>query len=151
MAPGTELSIGEVVKEGGLYKIPITIKIQGQDKKIDSYISEDGTKFFPEMMEIKDDAGANDKAAANSAAEEAQQDIPKSDKPEVDLFVMTHCPFGTQIEKGIIPVFELLGDKTATKSFFPIFLKGATSASRASFSFITPKASGPIEIPQRFI
>ena len=32
-------------------------------------------------------------------------------KPEVELFVMSHCPYGAQAEKGIIPVFELLGDK----------------------------------------
>lgn len=35
----------------------------------------------------------------------------KLEKPEVELFVMSHCPFGTQIEKGILPVLELLGDK----------------------------------------
>ena len=35
----------------------------------------------------------------------------KSDKPTVELFVMSHCPFGTQAEKGIIPVIKLLKDK----------------------------------------
>ncbi len=39
------------------------------------------------------------------------QGITKSDKPVVELFVMSHCPFGTQAEKGIIPVAELLDDK----------------------------------------
>jgi len=37
--------------------------------------------------------------------------VPKSDKPVVELFVMSYCPYGTQAEKGIIPVAELLGDK----------------------------------------
>jgi len=35
----------------------------------------------------------------------------KRDKPEVDLFVMSHCPFGTQMEKGLLPVIDLFGDK----------------------------------------
>jgi glutaredoxin len=35
----------------------------------------------------------------------------KRDKPEVELFVMSHCPYGTQAEMGIIPAIELLGDK----------------------------------------
>ncbi len=35
----------------------------------------------------------------------------KSDKPVVELFVMSHCPYGTQIEKGILPVAKALGDK----------------------------------------
>lgn len=37
--------------------------------------------------------------------------MPKKDKPEVELFVMSHCPFGTQIEKGMLSVARLLGDK----------------------------------------
>jgi len=37
--------------------------------------------------------------------------MPKKEKPEVELFVMSHCPFGTQIEKGMLPVARLLGDK----------------------------------------
>ncbi len=31
--------------------------------------------------------------------------------PTLQAFVMTHCPFGTQMEKGILPVYQLLGDK----------------------------------------
>ena len=35
----------------------------------------------------------------------------KKDRPLVDVFVMSHCPYGTQIEKGLIPVWKLLDDK----------------------------------------
>ncbi|MBD3355458.1 hypothetical protein GF361_05790 [Candidatus Woesearchaeota archaeon] len=35
----------------------------------------------------------------------------KKEIPEVEAFVMSHCPYGTQIEKGLIPVIELLGNK----------------------------------------
>jgi hypothetical protein len=31
--------------------------------------------------------------------------------PRVELFVMSHCPYGTQVEKGILPVVRLLGDR----------------------------------------
>ena len=34
----------------------------------------------------------------------------KSDKPNVELFIMSHCPYGTQIEKGILPVVSVLKD-----------------------------------------
>lgn len=37
-------------------------------------------------------------------------EVIKSDKPEVELFVMSHCPYGTQIEKGILPVVAVLKD-----------------------------------------
>ncbi|MEA3429711.1 MAG: hypothetical protein U9R08_00400 [Nanoarchaeota archaeon] len=33
----------------------------------------------------------------------------KKNVPEVEAFVMSHCPFGTQIEKGLLPVVEELG------------------------------------------
>ncbi|RLI94888.1 MAG: hypothetical protein DRO92_02450 [Candidatus Altiarchaeales archaeon] len=35
----------------------------------------------------------------------------KKEKVDVELFVMAYCPFGTQTEKGILPVVKLLGDK----------------------------------------
>ncbi len=38
-------------------------------------------------------------------------EVPKSDRPEVHAFVMSHCPFGLQFLKAYIPVIELLGEK----------------------------------------
>ncbi|MCD6216059.1 MAG: hypothetical protein J7J92_03230 [Candidatus Aenigmarchaeota archaeon] len=37
--------------------------------------------------------------------------VEKRETPEVDLFVMAYCPYGTQTEKAFLPVLELLGDK----------------------------------------
>jgi len=34
----------------------------------------------------------------------------KNEKPLVELFVMSYCPYGTQVEKGILPVARLLGN-----------------------------------------
>jgi len=34
--------------------------------------------------------------------------VPKTDKPVVELFIMSHCPYGTQMEKGILPVVKVL-------------------------------------------
>ena len=48
-------------------------------------------------------------AEQNQAATIA--DIPKAERASVELFVMSHCPYGTQMEKGILPAIEALGDK----------------------------------------
>lgn len=53
---------------------------------------------------------------AASPAPQAQQEekpvvAPKSDKPTVELFVMSYCPFGLQTQKAIVPVMELLKNK----------------------------------------
>lgn len=38
-------------------------------------------------------------------------DVVKTDKPSVELFVMSYCPYGLQMQKALLPVMELLKDK----------------------------------------
>ena len=97
-----------VVEESGLYKITI-----GIDKQPDqfAYVTKDGTKFiqqatdFAEIEKQKEEA---DKQAKSSQITEAEQ---KTDVPTVDLFVMSYCPYGLQMERGVLPVVEALGNK----------------------------------------
>jgi len=35
----------------------------------------------------------------------------KKEKPKSELFVMSYCPYGLQMQKAYLPVMELLGDK----------------------------------------
>jgi len=55
------------------------------------------------------------KAADNTNTPVAQQQQPvsvtKSDRPKVELFVMSYCPYGLQMEKAYLPAWELLKDK----------------------------------------
>lgn len=68
-------------------------------------------------MLIKNSAAAQNLTAdyqpTAPATQEAQQiaNLPKSDKPKVELFVMSHCPYGIQMEKALIPAYELLKNK----------------------------------------
>ena len=101
---GTDVTVKEIAKEGDLYKI--TFAIDKND--ITAYMTSDGQKFFPKEMDV---AAAPEKAAGSAAAAPAAKDIPKSDTPEVQLFVMSYCPYGTQMEKGILPVLDTLKDK----------------------------------------
>jgi len=73
----------------------------------------DGTKFFPQAMEIKkaEEPAEQENTSASNSQPPAANVSAKSDKPVVEVFVMSHCPYGTQIEKGILPVVEALGDK----------------------------------------
>jgi len=51
-------------------------------------------------------------AAANQQAEVAPvAQAPKSDKPVVELFIMSYCPYGLQMQKAYTPVWELLKNK----------------------------------------
>ncbi len=59
-----------------------------------------------------------EKETEQAPATEIPTELEKSNKPVVELFVMSHCPYGTQAEKGIIPVVELLKDKIDFKLRF---------------------------------
>lgn len=37
--------------------------------------------------------------------------VTKSDRPKVELFVMSYCPYGLQMEKAFLPAMELLKNK----------------------------------------
>jgi len=104
MQPGTKVSIKEITEDGDLYKVVVNMP-NGQE--ITSYISKDGKKFFPQVMEIDEIEG---KAKENSNSASAG-DAPKTDKPKVELFVMAFCPYGVIAEKAMGPAYDLLKDK----------------------------------------
>lgn len=97
----------EVKEENGMYNVILSLS----GKEINSYITKDGKLFFPQGINVDEVSGLTDSSADAAASEEAVQDLVKADKPKVELFVMSHCPYGTQAEKGMIPVAELLKDK----------------------------------------
>lgn len=107
---GSEVTVESVSEENGLYKISVKL-VSGQT--VDSYMSKDGTKFFPQAYDIAEIEKSNDQSGTGEP-----KDIIKNDKPTVEVFVMSHCPYGTQIEKGLLPVIEALGDKASIEIKF---------------------------------
>jgi len=105
LQPGTTATVKSAAKAGDLYSVVITVGSQD----ITTYITKDGKKFFPEAMDTTPAPSAADQSKQQAAA--PQQEIPKTAVPDVKLFVMSYCPFGTQMEKGILPVLNTLGNK----------------------------------------
>ncbi len=58
-----------------------------------------------------DDNDNGDVDCADSSCSSSWECMEKKAVPEVELFIMSHCPYGTQMAKGMLPVAELLGDK----------------------------------------
>jgi hypothetical protein len=54
----------------------------------------------------------NPSLTATGAQQQTITQAPKTDRPKVELFIMTYCPYGLQMQKAYYPVYELLG-KTA--------------------------------------
>jgi len=109
MPSGSKVKITSISEfKGELYQMKIDL---GNGQIIDSYVSKDGKTFFPQSMEINGVSdNENDSETAGSTEKGASGEVTKkSDKPVVELFIMSYCPYGTQIQKGIIPAVEALG------------------------------------------
>ena len=110
MQAGMKAEIKNVVLENGLYKMTVVL---GADQEIESYVTKDGKIFFPESINIEEikkkiqDLKDQQQAAAQNAAVE----IPKNDKPTVDLYVMSFCPYGNKAEDTLKPAYDLLKNK----------------------------------------
>jgi hypothetical protein len=106
MPSGSKATIIDVSEEYGLYKMNINI---GSESPVESYVTKDGKLFFPQAINIDQEVPVP--ATGNTASTPATTVSVKNDKPVVELFVMSYCPYGTQIEKGILPVIETLSNK----------------------------------------
>lgn len=99
--------IGEITKEGQLYKVTVSVDKQ----EIPVYVTRDGKKLMQAQSVIDLDGTQSDESSKQAEAPEKTEAGQKTDVPTVDLFVMSFCPYGTQIEKGILPVLSTLGNK----------------------------------------
>lgn len=97
--PGQQISIDSMKDEGDMY----SMKLNVGGRVYDSYARKDGSLLFPSAMDMN-------QKIEEAAAQPADTNIPKTDKPVVELFVMSHCPYGTQAEKGMLPAVRALGD-----------------------------------------
>lgn len=97
-------SLEGIEEQGDVYLMKISIS----GREVEGYITKDGKLFFPQGISLTEAALA-EAASSNSSPQAAE--VTKSDLPKVELFVMSQCPYGTQIEKGILPVAYLLKDK----------------------------------------
>ena len=114
----TKATVKSATLEGDVYNI--NLDVSGQNYT--SYMTKDGEKFFQsgvDMAKFAQEQAASQAAAAQAPASAGTPSqataIPKTDKPKVELYVFTYCPYGTQSEKGIIPAVKLLGSKVDFK------------------------------------
>ena len=99
---GGGVELIEINTKDSLYEV--LVDFQGQ--QIPVYITNDG-KYLVQGLVPLSTAQTN----PNTNPNPQPQDIPKSDKPTVELVITSHCPYGLQGTKGILPVYELLGNK----------------------------------------
>ena len=92
-------------REGNLYKISFKVG----DIEYQSFVTKDGKYLFPFAYDLTKEIKTPSQAEAT---------LEKREKPDVKLFVMSYCPFGLQMEKAILPVWELLEGKAEIGIYF---------------------------------
>lgn len=90
---------------GQIYKIRLKIG----ENEFDSYVTKDGNYLFP---------GGYNLTEKSSGESSTSQEITKRERPDVKLFVMSHCPYGLQAQKMFLPVYDLLKDTADMGVYF---------------------------------
>jgi hypothetical protein len=106
-----EATLVNVTEDSGMYLV--NVNYQGQ--AIPVYVSLDGKFLIPDRIPL---STATKTTATSNTGTQQPTNVPKNDKPLVELFVMSYCPYGTQAEKGMLPVANLLKDKIDFKIRF---------------------------------
>jgi len=95
---GLELSVLSVESMGDFYAV--NYSIQGQAGVI--HVSKDG-KYIGQMTEFPKKSDVT-----GSAVQDVPKDVPKTDKPKVELYVWSYCPYGVQMQGPVAQVAQLL-------------------------------------------
>ena len=88
----TKFELQGVDEQNGLYEIKF--KVMNQEDT--AYVTKNGKYLFFQPIDMMPPA---------------PKGFSKTDKPNVDLYVMAFCPYGNQAENTIYPLVKLFGDK----------------------------------------
>ncbi|MEM7821828.1 MAG: hypothetical protein QXX38_03405 [Candidatus Aenigmatarchaeota archaeon] len=110
-------SLVSVEEMSGVYKV-IT-SYQGQ--QIPVYVTKDGLYLFVSQP-------INMAQEITKTTTQPQQ-VPKTDKPTVELYVMSFCPYGNRAENTMLPVYNLLKDKVDWKIYYIVSVSDSTVSS----------------------
>jgi len=99
LAKGIDVSVNNVEVVDGLYEVSFSSEEMG-DSSV--FITLDGKNLINGLIPLE--------SLESPESDSVSQDIPKSDKPVVELFVWGYCPYGVQAQGPLAEVASLLGD-----------------------------------------
>jgi len=90
----------------------VTIDFNGQETPL--FVTKDGKYMVDSLVPL---TGVPPPGSGSQPPQQQQpQDVPKSDKPEVELFIWSYCPYGVIAQGPMAEVAQLLGDKADFKA-----------------------------------
>jgi glutaredoxin len=116
--PGSELQLVSVAETKGLYEMQVLY----QSKNMALYTTKDCALLFTNTVDMSSTpAGQQGQQAASTPV--------KTARPAVDLYVMAFCPYGTQAETAMKPVYDLLNAKADIRVRYITTISGSDAGS----------------------
>ncbi len=103
---GAEGAVSSIKRGANAYEMNLNIVQDGS--VVDSvivYASLDGSTLYTAAFDL------TEPSPSPTPTEDPLANLEKTETPVADVFVMSYCPYGTQFEKALLPVVDLLGDK----------------------------------------
>ncbi len=94
-------SLVSVASESGLVKIKIKIG----ESEYDSYITKDGKFLFPTAYNMSENNNTGEQGEQQQTAKTCD-DIKKSNKPVLEAYVVSQCPFGLQMQRVLADIVK---------------------------------------------
>jgi hypothetical protein len=98
----------DVNEESGVYRISTEFSSKTGTKTIDAYMTKDGRILFPAFYKISGDQQTAVTRAPAAVAQTPRKitcaDIRKQDPPVLQAFVVSKCPYGTQMQAVLLDI-----------------------------------------------
>lgn len=95
-------SLVSAVEEYGLIKIRLDLA----GNEIDTYVSKDGKLFFPEAINLDESLSSATPPTQNGQEQKTCEEITKTEKPLLEAFVVSECPYGLQMQRILAEVVK---------------------------------------------
>jgi len=103
---------------GDFYNVTLKITVLGRSQDAYFYVTKDGKYVAPAVFKAVTNF---DKSKAEEEMKSLYEIKNKTDKPKVVIAVMANCPFGNQVEKPLLEVLKLFGDKIEVEPRYIIY------------------------------
>lgn len=112
---GTKAEFKSAEKFSNLYKVTFSINYDGQNQDNIIYVTKEGRYIFPAMQGVPIDMEAvvANSESSNQTAVSSCDEVKKTDKADLQAFVVSKCPYGLQMQRVLN---ELVKNVPTTKN-----------------------------------
>jgi glutaredoxin len=113
---GYDAEVTSAEEASGMVVVDVKITSGDQSQDVTFFASSDGRYLFLSAPADMDSPPEQQEEEVETAGE-----YPKSDTPNVKMFVMSFCPYGQQAEDGLGPAMEAIGEYVDFEPHFVIY------------------------------